>query len=124
MEPDLVEVMRSCKSPISVARFGWYPTAEGMRPSNADTSDPAWVNRKMLSMNSSTSWCSSSRKYSATVSPVTYAQARARRFGHLAVNERALRLFIVVRINDPRFLHLEPQIVPFAGAFPRAGKHR
>src|SRR4051795_5350585 len=39
-----------------------------MRPSRVETSDPAWVNRKMLSMNSSTSWCCSSRKYSAIVS--------------------------------------------------------
>ena len=27
IEPFLVDVMRSCSSPISVARFGWYPTA-------------------------------------------------------------------------------------------------
>src|SRR5947209_16007891 len=64
-DPFLVEVMRSCNSPISVARLGWYPTAEGMRPSSADTSEPAWVKRKMLSMNSSVSEPSSSRKYSA-----------------------------------------------------------
>ena len=39
-----------------------------MRPSSVDTSEPAWVNRKMLSMNSSTSWFCTSRKYSAMVS--------------------------------------------------------
>ncbi|SLI21324.1 Uncharacterised protein [Mycobacteroides abscessus subsp. abscessus] len=39
-----------------------------MRPSRVETSEPAWVNRKMLSMNSSTSWCWTSRKYSAIVS--------------------------------------------------------
>ena len=33
--------MRSCSSPISSARVGWYPTAEGMRPSSVDTSEPA-----------------------------------------------------------------------------------
>ena len=38
-----------------------------MRPSRVETSDPAWVKRKMLSMNSSTSWPISSRKYSAMV---------------------------------------------------------
>src|SRR5437762_2962184 len=36
-----------------------------MRPSSAETSEPACVNRKMLSMKSRTSWPSSSRKYSA-----------------------------------------------------------
>ena len=39
-----------------------------MRPSRVDTSEPAWVNRKMLSMKSSTSWFCTSRKYSAMVS--------------------------------------------------------
>ena len=32
IEPFVVEVMRSCNSPISVARFGWYPTALGIYP--------------------------------------------------------------------------------------------
>ena len=41
------------------------------------TSEPACVNLKMLSMKSSTSWPSSSRKYSATVSPVKATRARA-----------------------------------------------
>ena len=77
IEPFLVEVMRSCSSPISVARLGWYPTALGMRPSSADTSEPACVKRKMLSMKSSTSWPSSSRKYSATVRPVRPTRRRA-----------------------------------------------
>ena len=38
-----------------------------MRPSRVDTSKPAWVKRKMLSMNNSTSWPWTSRKYSAMV---------------------------------------------------------
>src|ERR1035441_6612531 len=48
-----------------------------MRPSSADTSEPACVKRKMLSMKSSTSCPSSSRKYSATVSPVRPTRRRA-----------------------------------------------
>ena len=47
-----------------------------MRPSSAETSEPAWVKRKMLSMNSSTSWPSSSRKYSAAVTPVSATRRR------------------------------------------------
>ena len=39
-----------------------------MRPRSAETSEPAWVKRKMLSMNNNTSLPSSSRKYSAAVS--------------------------------------------------------
>ena len=41
MEPFLVVVMRSCRPPRSVASVGWYPTAEGMRPRRADTSELA-----------------------------------------------------------------------------------
>lgn len=43
----------------------------------SQTSEPACVKRKMLSMKSSTSWPSWSRKYSATVSPVRATLARA-----------------------------------------------
>ena len=75
-EPRCVEVIRSCSWPISVASVGWYPTADGMRPRSADTSEPACTNRKMLSMKSRTSWpCS--RKYSAIVSPASPTRNRA-----------------------------------------------
>ncbi len=77
IEPSTVEVIRSCICPISVASVGWYPTAEGMRPSSADTSDPAWVKRKTLSTKKRTSCFSTSRKYSATVSPVSPTRRRA-----------------------------------------------
>ena len=30
-------VILSCIVPISVARVGWYPTADGIRPNRADT---------------------------------------------------------------------------------------
>src|SRR5829696_2852107 len=48
-----------------------------MRPSSADTSEPACTKRKMLSMKSSTSWPPSSRKYSAIVRPVSATRMRA-----------------------------------------------
>jgi F0F1-type ATP synthase beta subunit len=32
---------------MSVAKVGWYPTADGIRPKRADTSEPAWVKRKI-----------------------------------------------------------------------------
>ena len=47
-----------------------------MRPSSVDTSEPAWVNRKMLSMKSSTSWFCTSRKYSAIVSAESATRSR------------------------------------------------
>src|SRR5919202_1316906 len=76
IEPCDVDVIRSCSWPISVASVGWYPTALGMRPSSAETSEPAWTNRKMLSMKSRTSW-PWSRKYSAIVSPERPTRRRA-----------------------------------------------
>ena len=48
IEPVLVLVIRSCKFPISVANVGWYPTADGILPNNADTSAPARLKRKIL----------------------------------------------------------------------------
>jgi hypothetical protein len=76
IDPVCVDVMRSCSCPISVASVGWYPTALGMRPSSADTSEPACVKRKMLSMKSST-FLPSSRKYSAIVKPERPTRRRA-----------------------------------------------
>ena len=43
MEPFLVVVILSCIVPISVARVGWYPTADGIRPSKADTYQIFWT---------------------------------------------------------------------------------
>ena len=51
-------------------------TALGMRPSSAETSEPACTKRKMLSMKRSTSR-PSSRKYSAMVRPVRPTRRRA-----------------------------------------------
>src|SRR4029453_10411397 len=94
-----------------------------MRPSSAETSEPAWVKRKMLSMNSSTSCPSSSRKYSAAVLPGRgpaggrHPQARAGRLGHLPEDERGL-------LDDARLLHLVVEVVALAGALPHPGEHR
>ena len=41
IDPFLVEVILSCIAPISEANVGWYPTAEGILPNSADTSEPA-----------------------------------------------------------------------------------
>jgi len=70
MDPFLVVVILSYKAPKSVARVGWYPTADGIRPNKADTSEQAYVNLKILSTKRSTSFPFSSLKYSATVNPV------------------------------------------------------
>src|SRR5918999_138652 len=76
-EPWRVEVIRSWSWPISVSSVGWYPTCEGIRPSSAETSEPACTKRKMLSMKSSTSCPPSSRKYSAIVRPESPTRMRA-----------------------------------------------
>ena len=67
----------SWSAPISVANVGWYPTADGILPNKAETSDPAWVNLKILSTKKRTSWPSWSLKYSANVNPVKATLALA-----------------------------------------------
>jgi peptide chain release factor 1 len=51
------------------------------------------------------------------------AEPRPRRLGHLSVDERGLRLPRLLDVDDARLLHLEPEIVPLAGALPDAGEH-
>ena len=69
-------------------------------------------------MKSSTSLPSSSRKYSATVTPDRRdAGARARRLVHLAVNQRGLR-------QNARFLEFAIKVVALARALADAGEHR
>ena len=53
-----------------------------------------------------------------------HAQTRSGRLGHLAVDQGALGFGVIVRIDDARFLHFEPQVVAFAGALAHAGEHR
>ena len=48
IEPFPVVVILSCKLPMSVAKVGWYPTAD-ILPNRAETSEPACVNLKILS---------------------------------------------------------------------------
>ena len=60
-----------------MARVGWYPTFEGIRPSRAETSEPAWLNRKMLSMKSKVSAPVASRNHSAIVSAERATRSRA-----------------------------------------------
>src|SRR5436309_2914638 len=88
-----------------------------MRPSNVETSEPACVNRKMLSTNSSTSRCFSSRKYSAIVSADSATRRHAGRLVHLSEHERSL-------LDDAGLGHLQEEIVALAGALPHAGEHR
>src|SRR5213080_4379261 len=94
-----------------------------MRPNSADTSEPACVKRKMLSTKNSTSWPSSSRKYSARVRPDRPTRARARGLVHLAIDERRLGAR-PVDVDDARFHHLVVEIVALAGALADTGEHR
>ena len=96
-----------------------------MRPSKADTSEPAWLNRKILSMKSSVSAPVESRNHSAIVKRRQGdPQPGARRLVHLAeAHDRAVddRL---ARAADLGLLHFQPEIVPFAGALADPGEHR
>jgi hypothetical protein len=65
IEPSFVDVIRSCKPPISVAKVGWY-TADGIRPKKQKLQHQL-VKRKMLSIKKRTSCLLISLKYSAIV---------------------------------------------------------
>jgi hypothetical protein len=62
----------------------------GRRPSRADTSEPAWVKRKMLSMNSSTSLALVAETFGDGQAGQADAQTGARRFVHLAKHQAVL----------------------------------
>ena len=78
---------------------------------------PAWMKRKMLSMSSSTSRCSSSRKYSAIVSAAwPDAEPAARRLVHLAEHHHHVR-------QHAGFLHVAVKLLAFAAAFADAAEN-
>ena len=100
-----------------------------MRPSSADTSEPACVKRKMLSTKNSTSW-PWSRKYSATVRPERPTRARAPGGSFIwpytsAHFEPSVEPPCLVRVLvDARLDHLVIEVVAFARALADAGEHR
>jgi peptide chain release factor 1 len=95
-----------------------------MRPSSADTSEPACVKRKMLSTNKSTSWLLFVAEVLGDGEPVKPdAQTRAGRLGHLAVDQAPLDfVYPSDRHADSCISSIES--LPFAGALAHAGKHR
>jgi hypothetical protein len=101
-----------------------------MRPSSADTSEPAWVKRKMLSTKKSTSWPSSSRKYSAWVRPDRATRARAPGGSFIWPNTSAtfepsgVGLPSLSLAMTPGVEELVIEVVALAGALADAGEHR
>ena len=89
-----------------------------MRPSSVETSDPACVNRKMLSTNRSTSLRSTSRKYSAIVSADSATRSRTPGGSSIWPNTRA-----VFWITPDSVISSE-QVVALAGALPHPGEDR
>ena len=88
-----------------------------MRPSSAETSEPACTKRKMLSMNSSTSWPCLAEVLRHRQAGQRDAHARAGRLVHLAEDEHRL-------VDDARLLHLEPEVVALARALADAAEGR
>ncbi len=100
-----------------------------MRPSSADTSEPAWVKRKMLSTKKSTSWPSTSRKYSAWVRPERATRARAPGGSFIWPNTSATfepfgrRVAVGILGDDSRVEELVIEIVALAGPLADAGEY-
>ena len=81
-----------------------------------ETSEPAWMNRKMLSMSSSTSRCSLSRKYSAMVSAV--CPTRKRLPGSSFIWPKTITMLG----STPGRLHLAIQLFALAAALADAAE--
>ena len=78
----------------------------------------------MLSTNSSVSAPVESRNHSHMVrADKRHAKTGARRFVHLAEHHRGLRDDRAIGLADLGFLHFQPEIVAFAGAFADAGEY-
>ena len=105
IDPFLVDVMRSCELAHVGAERRLVADRGGNPPEERGDLRARLLKRKMLSMKSRTSWRISSRKYSATVAPRAPRGARARRFVHLAEDDRGLG-------DDARLLHFPVQSVP------------
>ena len=89
-----------------------------MRPSSVETSEPAWVNRKMLSMNSSTSCFCTSRKYSAIVSADSATRRRVP--GGSSIWPKTSAVFSMT----PASVISSDEVVALTGALADAGEHR
>jgi hypothetical protein len=86
-----------------------------MRPSSPDTSEPAWMKRKMLSMSSSTSCRSRSRKCSAMVSAAWPTRKRPRRLVHLAEHHHGV-------VEHAGVAHLPVELLRLAAALADAAE--
>jgi hypothetical protein len=101
-----------------------------MRPKSADTSEPAWVKRKMLSTKKSTSWPSTSRKYSAWVRPDSATRARAPGGSFIwpktsaTLEPSGVGLPSASLAMTPGLEELVIEVVALAGALADAGEHR
>ena len=122
IEPFLVVVIRSCICPMSVAKVGWYPTAEGIRPSKADTSEPNTVrSKRSTGLGKSKDVVDEEQDVLSLLVPEILGNRQAgqrdsgactRRLIHLAKDESSLA--VAVDIDDTRCLHLVVQVIAFS----------
>ena len=118
MDPLSVEAIRSCSTPISVASVGWYPTADGIRPRRADTSEPACVKRKMLSTNNQdVAAFFITEVFRHRQCSQSNAGTSARRLIHLAKHKSRL-------VDHTGFGHLEVQVIALTGTLTNTGEYR
>ena len=100
-----------------MANVGWYPTAEGIRPEGGhfrtclgETEDVVDEQQHVLSLGLAEILGNRQAGEADT-------QPRSGRLGHLAVDQRGF-------VENPRFLHFQPQIIALAGTLTNTGKHR
>ena len=124
IEPRLVEVMRSCRSPISRREIrlisdGRRHAAQqrrNFRSGLREAEDVVDEQQNVLPF-----FIAEILGHRQTGQ--TDAQTRPGRLSHLAIDQRDFRFLPVVRIDNARFLHFEPQVVAFARALAHAGEY-
>ena len=125
IEPFLVEVMRSCRSPISRRQVGLI-THGGRHAAQQRRNFRAGLGEaeNIVDEEQHVLPFFIAEIFGDRQAGQTDAQTRPGRLGHLAVDQRDFRFLPVVRIDNARFLHFEPEVVAFARALAHAGEHR
>ena len=124
-EPFLVEVMRSCSSPISVAKVGLIAdgaghTAEQRRHFGTGLRET----ENVVDEEQRVGAFGVAEIFGDGQSRQRDAETRTWRLRHLSVNQRGLRFCRLAGLDYARLRHFQPQVVSFSGALADAGKHR
>ena len=95
-----------------------------MRPSSAETSDPAWVkSENVVDEQQRVRTFFVAEEFCDRQPGQRDPQTRARRLGHLPVNQRGFGFIRIARLDYAGLGHFQPKIVTFARTFAHTGEY-